>query len=510
MGVRSRSKSRRRRRLLPDARDAVRTGALSRRWRALWTRVAALRFDANRRREYREPGGPGRFVAFVNRALALRAAEKEPALEHLAISFNLSEHKEEASSVLSPSIEAAQGWIHYAMQHEVKSLTFKLNLPWLDDDDDNRYTNAAMTLDELLISSAKLEIMRLKLCNVEVRLPSTAAFASLTDLSLEDMEVEAGGGHLLARLVSSACCPRLLRLRLVGLQDPGMEGEPLLIDAGALLELSVLMVDGLLFLELRTPSLRVIHVDGCFELEGLTVSAPRLEDLKFLVQRPLHIDGDLSSVARLKIELSSHAYLHDDDDADENDGSIRLLECCRVIRCLEVSLDVPKREKRDVDIIKGSIPQLPYVASLTLKIHVTLWDQRRSYTAGIASLLAQCSNLRHLSLNFFYRKNDPELCDNLAPSWESHELSLPHLQVAEFEKLMGIDDELQFIQFILTRASRIQKVAFSFDRKYWQKGSEDGFKLMPPLAGGSWTTYNDADLSYNCQLEELCTSGDLQ
>ena len=227
----------------------------------------------------------------------------------------------------------------------MKSLTFKVKLPWprIDYDDDyggDGYNsgNPIMTLDDLLVSSAKLETMRLNLRAVKLRLPSTAAFASLTDLSLENMEVEAGGGHLLARLVSSACCPRLYRLRLVGLELPEEE-PPLLIDAGALLELSLLEFDELLFLQLRTPSLRVLHVKGCYELEELTVSAPRLEDVKFLVRQPLHIDGDLSSVARLEIELSSsQGYLGD----DRNDGSIRLLECCSLIRCLEVSVDVPE------------------------------------------------------------------------------------------------------------------------------------------------------------------------
>ena len=66
--------------LLPDARDAVRTHALSRRWRGLWTGVAALRFDfSSWRKLCRSDAAAERYIAFVNGALALRATAKEPA-----------------------------------------------------------------------------------------------------------------------------------------------------------------------------------------------------------------------------------------------------------------------------------------------------------------------------------------------------------------------------------------------------------------------------------------------
>jgi hypothetical protein len=62
--------------------------------------------------------------------------------------------------------------------------------------------------------------------------------------------------------------------------------------------------------------------------------------------------------------------------------------------------------------------------------------------------------------------------------------------------LIGTDCELQFIQSILKRETGVQKVAINFDPYYWIKDNKDAFKLMPPIDGGSWTTCNNADLSY--------------
>jgi hypothetical protein len=54
-------------------------------------------------------------------------------------------------------VEAAQGWIRYAAQQEVKSFILKLKLPWrwqrhmyriTEGGDDNNNSHPVMTLDE--------------------------------------------------------------------------------------------------------------------------------------------------------------------------------------------------------------------------------------------------------------------------------------------------------------------------------------------------------------------------
>lgn len=228
----------------------------------------------------------------------------------------------------------------------VKSFILKLSLPlpcrrrtyYIDSD------IVHLTLGEM-DNYAKMETMHLRLSGLELRLPSsTVVFPSLMDLTLEGIKVPAGGGYLLSRLVSSACCPRLHKLQLRGLSFELSTMQVMLrIESGTLLMLSLELMLELQFLELRTPSLQVLRIDSCFNLIVFTVSAPRLENLKFRIKRPLHIDdvhGQLSSVRTLNIQMFLRG--EDDDDEDRNDGSIHLLQCCSLTRSLQVSFEIPK------------------------------------------------------------------------------------------------------------------------------------------------------------------------
>ncbi|XP_066347922.1 putative FBD-associated F-box protein At5g56400 [Miscanthus floridulus] len=319
MGVRSRSRSKRRRSatlsvgdggvggdlisslpddllvrildLLPDTRDVVRTHALSRRWRGLWTGVPALRFNSVRWPAVRMEAGAGeQYLAFADDALMLRAkaTRRRCAVKDLVISLNIMSQKTE--ELVPRSFQAAQGWIRYAVQHEVKSLILKLELPWIYEDRlaQGGHEHPVMAIDELA-TYAKLDTMHLRLGFAQLELSfsssSMVVFTSLTDLSLEDTTV---AGHLLSRLVSSPCCPRLRKLRLDHLHL-STTGD-LLLEASVLLELSLDKIENMQSLELRTPSLRVLHVVHCYDLEVFTVSAPRIDDLMFWAQQPLRID----------------------------------------------------------------------------------------------------------------------------------------------------------------------------------------------------------------------------
>ncbi|KAL6650760.1 hypothetical protein ACP70R_009685 [Stipagrostis hirtigluma subsp. patula] len=58
----------------------------------------------------------------------------------------------------------------------------------------------------------------------------------------------------------------------------------MVLDAGSLSELSWSVVNSAWTLELRTPSLRVLHMED-YWISKLTISAPRLEELMFLESR---------------------------------------------------------------------------------------------------------------------------------------------------------------------------------------------------------------------------------
>ncbi|CAL4945127.1 unnamed protein product [Urochloa decumbens] len=339
--------------LAGHARDAVCTGVLSRRWRGLWRRAPALRFAS--RRWFKHGWSTHGFIAFVDDTLALHAVRSGDGgvLEQLVICLGMcNDACRRNQQLVPPSIGAAERWILYAARHGVKSFHFELYLPGNDDHEENEETRT-IALDGLS-TSAKLEAMYLDLANAWVRLPATVVFASLADLTLESIKVSGDNVLLLARLVSSACCPSLRKLSMCFITLN--QQQNLLLEASVLTDLSLDVMDGMRSLELKTPSLRVLriedcehlqslaasapklkklHIKNCERLEALMASAPMLEKLSCVKNRLLIIDRHFPSVSRLKLDLYSHGYAYDDDS---NYGSINLLKRYSSASCLSIDL----------------------------------------------------------------------------------------------------------------------------------------------------------------------------
>ncbi|CAO2036503.1 unnamed protein product [Urochloa humidicola] len=508
--------------LLQNTRDAARTGALSRRWRGLWTRVPDLRFrfSSTTMMEFRRAAGGARrwrprphgadgtrrFISFVSNALARRAEQAaddgSAALERLAISFvvypDAVEQRTAREELTQQCIQASQGWICCAMKSRVKSFALDLSVPLRDcrrrisrelllrhDNRNNEQLQPMINLSELP-SNQKLETMHWNLVGASIQLPATAVFTSLNNLSLQSIKFPDGSGHLLARFLSPACCPRLQKLQLRNLRFSSELNE-LLIESSTLLELSCVGIYdfGLAQLELKTPILQVFCIGqglyGC--TPTLRICSPKLEEISFSEYQPkhIHVDGELSCVRRLKIQLYSHAL--DYDDYYNNDASIRLLRCCTSLTHLEVYLLITKEEGRVVsDVIKGRIPRLPHLISLN--VHVDTLESNplelHSFGVGLADILTQCNNLKHLRVHRF---ND-------------------YVEV-EFSGLIGTDCEGWLMQRVLIDAKQLQKVTLRFDPWLKIEKMRNDFEFIIPSSGGTWNCHGDTNSFYEWKRDDL-------
>uniref|UniRef100_A0A0D9X663 F-box/LRR-repeat protein 15/At3g58940/PEG3-like LRR domain-containing protein n=1 Tax=Leersia perrieri TaxID=77586 RepID=A0A0D9X663_9ORYZ len=373
------------------------------------------------------------------------------------------------------------------MEQGVESFDLKLHqqdlshVYWFTDSDDDDSMRTVIALHELP-GSAKLETMDLSLSKLYLRLPSGAnaqlpAFDSLVDLSLQCIRLEGGSRHRLGQLLSSSCCPKLQKLRLV-------------------------RVTGMTELHLYSPTLRVLDMD-CYNitLDVLTVIAPRLEEFicnvnwQYIGKEGQLRIGDMPCVWNLgELRLSSHGYLVEDDGF--NNGPIQLLQCCSAVERLGVCLvssfeefyageEEEDEEEELVDNLMKDIPQLSHVRSLTVRANPMSED---ALMTGLSCLLTRCTSTRYLHLNM----DNDVLVKGTASNDQTNYLSisLPHLREIEISGLQGLKCETSLMEWLHASAPTLSKVKLTFCRTLAQrKHRKEHRNLLPrnPFAEvGRW------------------------
>jgi hypothetical protein len=71
--------------------------------------------------------------------------------------------------------------------------------------------------------------------------------------------------------------------------------------------------------------------------------------------------------------------------------------------------------------------------------------------------------------------------------WKTHEISLVHLKEVEFKGLRGTDCELWFMQFVISSAIDLEKLAVSFNGEYRPEDRNEAFDLTSLVGDGVWT-----------------------
>ncbi|TVU16983.1 hypothetical protein EJB05_32988, partial [Eragrostis curvula] len=503
--------------LLPSAADAVRTGALSRRWRDLWTRAPGLRLS------FDVPGGK-RFAEESSRTMAIIDSVLErhagAGIDDLEISFTYKHPGGEGFGQIfidgfhADIASRVNAWIQHGARRAAKSLVLMVALPPV-------LPGGAMRLE--LPASARAETMRLQVIrDARLSLPAEGTFHALRDLALAGVAIKDEDGRL-GRLVSSPCCPRLQRLRLLRLRG----AERLSVNSDTLEELTILEAVGLRRLEIVAPSLWMIDIDKCEDfrrsnIATMAIAAPKLETLACSTVCPperLRIDS-ASSVLRLeKVTLITNGR-PSGQDAKNNEGSISLLRQCTGVDHVGLTLQVPdslweedceedRRRGRVRLVLKmiykedllGEVPTLSNITSLEIDVRMG----RHSYASTLGNFLARCEcyNLEYLQINMTAVLPQLSESDYHKTPRRENKVPFPRLREVKISGISGTKDETSLLKLLLENAVDLEKMTVEFSSEDEHRGSHARQVVLDiPCVRGSWI-YSDNGVCEWARTREL-------
>jgi hypothetical protein len=300
--------------------EAVRSSALSRRWRRAWTHTPDLKISDELHQE--------RFLD-VARAVLAQYGEA-PDIPSLNVAIG-------CGSNLGPATAA---WLRDAMSRVVGSICVELD----------RYSLEQLVLPSSLQAKAMALTLSANFYHKPLLIfpehPEPAAFSRLTELSLSNLKLQMHGfGEFL-----SSCFPQLTKLHLRSVYN--MTGEqglwPLILHMDMLEELNVNDVFQLTLLQVVAAKLRLLTVVHCFRsLAALTtdtlvnISAPRLEVISWSGRFPKQLNflTDVRCVRRLSGLLVYWPSISRIDFSLPD--VVHFLETCSGADRLDVCVDIP-------------------------------------------------------------------------------------------------------------------------------------------------------------------------
>ncbi|CAL4906343.1 unnamed protein product [Urochloa decumbens] len=460
---------------LPTASEVARTSALSRRWRHLWPKAVALRFDVGRKPEsYREADGAEarRVIAAASAAVEQRAAAacECPDVEDLELSFVYTSEDDFYDMDM--------------VHHHGRDIT-------------------ALVVE--MPCSARAEEMSLTLGNARLKVPvagAAGAIAVLTDMTLRYAQLDPASGDddlRLSHLLSSSCCPQLRSLclyKILGLKTLRLDA------ADTLEELWLGSLRDLETLDVTAPGLLDLAVWSCGAISEARIAAPMVEELEFVRHTKVLEFDDAASVRRIvSLQMWSHRLRRsgdgdDDDDCNNNSATVWLLRNCTGVKRLGLEVNLPywwshvkeahgdEIQEGDIVDMTAEIPHLPNVSNLTMEVYA----YGHTIGASVSKLIAKCSNVEHLCINInnYTGKECLDLsCICQSADWDNlNRFSLGHLRNIEINGFLPLDSQIRLLRLLVATAPALERMTVKLDMSEFKDGEEVNFDIS--CDGGRW------------------------